>query len=187
MTLKFIPLALLFTIAPVLQAQDPRGFIRGTITDTTGAVIAGAKVRATANDTGVAAQAQTNEAGIYNIPYLIPGMYKLTVEQTGFKTFLRNNIEVRVSETVEVPIQLEVGALTETVEVRDVSPTLETTNASLGLVMDQRRISELPQRGANPLELTLLAPGVTNTTNLRLRKSMAPEATSDVSKRGGAV
>ena len=170
--------------AAALLAQDPRGFIRGTLSDTSGAVIPNARVRATANDTGVAAAAQTNEAGLYSIPYLIPGMYKLTVEHTGFKTYLRNNVGVRVSETTEVPIQLEVGQVAETVEVRDAPPQLETASASLGLVMDQRRISELPQRGGNPLELTLLAPGVTNTTNLRLRKSMAPEATSDFAVDG---
>jgi len=177
-------LTAVFLCAASLQAQDPRGFIRGTITDTSGAVIAGAQVRATANDTGVSAVATTNQAGLYSIPYLIPGFYKLTVEQTGFKTFVRNQVEVRVSETVEIPIQLELGSLSETVEVRDTTPQLETANASLGMVMDQRRISELPQRGANPLELTLLAPGVANTTNLRLRKSMAPEATSDFAADG---
>jgi len=167
-----------------LHAQDPRGFIRGTITDASGAVVPAARVRATANDTGVSATSQTNEAGLYNIPFLIPGMYKLSVEHTGFKTFLRNNVEVRVSETTEVPVQLELGQTAETVEVRDSPPPLETASASLGLVMDQRRISELPQRGGNPLELTLLAPGVANTTNLRLRKSMAPEATSDFAADG---
>ncbi|MCU0248135.1 MAG: TonB-dependent receptor, partial [Bryobacter sp.] len=144
----------------------------------------GVKVRAIANDTGVAAVAQTNDAGLYNLPYLIPGLYKLTVEQTGFKTYVRPNVEVRVSETTDLMIQLEVGEVAETVEVNDATPQLETASASLGLVMDQRRINDLPQRGGNPLELTLLAPGVANTTNLRLRKSMAPEATSDFAADG---
>ncbi|MBL8216463.1 MAG: TonB-dependent receptor [Bryobacterales bacterium] len=175
---------LLLCAVALATAQDPRGFIRGTLTDTSGAVIAGARVRATANDTGVVAVAQTNEAGLYSLPYLIPGLYKISVEQTGFKSYLRPNVEVRVSETTELPIQLEIGQLSETVEVRDAPPPLETASASLGLVMDQRRINDLPQRGGNPLELTLLAPGVANTTNLRLRKSMAPEATSDFAADG---
>lgn len=175
-------LALLAAV-PVFS-QDPRGFVRGTVSDSTGAVIPGATIRATNEETGVAASTQTNEAGLYNIPYLIPGFYVLTVEHTGFKSFRRGKVEVRVSETVEVPIQLEVGALSEVVEVRDTTPQLETANSSLGLVMDQRRITDLPQRGGNPLELTLLAPGVANTTNLRLRKSMSPEATSDISADG---
>lgn len=174
----------LFAALAVTLAQDPRGFIRGTVMDNSGAVIPGAKVKAISNETGVSAEATANESGLYNIPYLIPGFYRLTVEQSGFKTFLRDRIEVRVSETVEVPISLEVGSLTETVEVKDESPALETANASLGQVIDQRRITELPQRGANPLELALLTPGVANTTNLRLRKSMAPEATSDISADG---
>jgi hypothetical protein len=174
-----------FVLLPVsLLCQDPRGFVRGTVMDNSGAVIPGAKVRATNNETGVVALATANDAGLYSIPYLIPGFYRLTVEHQGFKSFVRDKIEVRVSETVEVPITLEVGAVTETVEVKAESPALETASASLGQIMDQRRISELPQRGANPLELTLLTPGVANTTNLRLRKSMAPEATSDISADG---
>ncbi|MBL8230868.1 MAG: TonB-dependent receptor [Bryobacterales bacterium] len=177
-------LSVLF-LAPVLVfGQDPRGFVRGTVMDNSGAVIPGAKVRATSNETGVVAIATTNEAGLYSIPYLIPGFYRLTVEHQGFKSYVRDKIEVRVSETVEVPISLEVGAVTETVEVKAESPALETASASLGQIMDQRRITELPQRGGNPLELTLLTPGVANTTNLRLRKSMAPEATSDISADG---
>jgi hypothetical protein len=181
------PLSFLLALAlsaGLATAQDPRGFLRGTVSDNSGAVVPGAKVRATSNETGVIASAVANEAGVYNIPYLIPGFYKLSAEQDGFKTFVRDKIEVRVSETIEVPIQLEVGSVTETVEVRDESPALETANASLGQVMDQRRITELPQRGGNPLELALLTPGVVNSTNLRLRKSMAPEATSDITADG---
>ncbi|MEZ5402678.1 MAG: carboxypeptidase regulatory-like domain-containing protein [Bryobacteraceae bacterium] len=184
MTRTPVFLAAVAALSSSLYAQDPRGFIRGTITDPSGAAIPGAHVRATAADTGVAASAETNESGLYNIPYLIPGFYTLSVEQTGFKTFVRQKVEVRVSETTEIPIVLEVGQLSERIEVTDTAPPLETASASLGLVMDQRRISELPQRGGNPLELTLLAPGVANTTNLRLRKSMAPEATSDFSADG---
>ena len=181
---RFHVAALALVAVVTLQAQDPRGFIRGTVSDASGAVVPAATVRAVSEETGVAASTQTNESGLYNIPYLIPGFYRLTVEQTGFKSYLRGKVEVRVSETVEVPIMLEVGSLSEVVEVRDTSPTLETANSSLGLVMDQRRVSELPQRGGNPLELALLAPGVANTTNLRLRKSMSPEATSDISTDG---
>ncbi|MBM3785260.1 MAG: carboxypeptidase regulatory-like domain-containing protein [Acidobacteria bacterium] len=177
-------LVLATVVALPLLAQDPRGFIKGTVADNSGGVIPGVKVRATANDTGVSAVAQANESGLFNIPYLIPGMYRVHVEHTGFKAFVRNNVEVRVSETTELTIPLEVGLVTEIVEVRDTTPQLETANASLGLVMDQRRINDLPQRGGNPLELTLLAPGVANTTNLRLRKSMAPEATSDFAADG---
>jgi len=180
--MKLLVIALL---ALALQAQDPRGFIRGTLSDASGALIPGAKVRATAKDTGVAATAITNESGLYSLPYLLSGFYKVTVEQNGFKAYSRSTVEVRVSETIELNIQLEVGSVSDSVVVNDSTPQLETASSSLGLVMDQRRILDLPQRGGNPLELTLLAPGVANTTNLRLRKSMAPEATSDFAADGG--
>jgi hypothetical protein len=82
-----------------LFAQDPRGFIRGTLTDTSGALIPSVKVRATANDTGVVATAITNESGQFSLPYLIPGFYTVAVEQTGFKSFSRPKVEVRVSSS----------------------------------------------------------------------------------------
>lgn len=171
-------LMLLVLTVMALCAQDPRGAIAGTVTDTTNAVIPGVTVRAVNLETGVSASAVSNAAGSYTIPFLPPGLYRVTAELAGFKRFVRDKIEVRVSETVPLNIQMEVGPVTETVEVTATTPLLDTVGASLGQVFDQRRILELPQRGANPMELTLLAPGVVNTTNLRLRKAMAPEATS---------
>ncbi len=165
-------------------AQDPRGAIAGTVTDPSDAVIPGVTVRATNKDTGVSASAVSNAAGGYHIPFLLPGPYRVTAELTGFKRFVRDNIEVRVGETVGLAIRLEVGAVSETVEVSETTPLLDTTGSSLGQVFDQRRIQELPQRGYNPMELTLLAPGVMNATNLRLRKAMAPEATSEIMADG---
>ncbi|MCL5743178.1 MAG: carboxypeptidase-like regulatory domain-containing protein, partial [Acidobacteria bacterium] len=167
-----------------LFAQDPRGSVTGTITDSLDAVIPGVRVRATNAETGVSASATSNQSGSFRIPYLLPGVYRITAELEGFKTFVRDKIEVRVSETVDLKIRMELGQVTETVEVTAESPVLDTATSSLGQVMDQRRILELPQRGANPMELTLLTPGVVNATNLRLRKAMAPEATSQIATDG---
>jgi len=175
---------ILFVVAASLLAQDPRGGITGTLTDPSGAAIPGVTVRATNTETGVAASAVSNSAGQYQIPFLSPGIYRVTAELTGFKRFSRDKIEVRVGEVVDLPIQMEVGQVTETVEVTATTPLLDTTTSSLGQVMDQRRIVELPQRGGNPMELTLLTPGVVNATNLRLRKAMAPEATSQIATDG---
>ncbi len=177
-------LLLVATFAAGALAQDPRGAITGTVTDVSRAFIPGVTVRATNVETGVVASAVSNAAGSYHIPFLLPGMYRVTAELTGFKRFSRDKVEVRVSESVELPIQMEVGAVTETVEVVATTPLLDTTGAALGQVIDQRRISELPQRGANPMELALLTPGVINGTNLRLRKAMAPEATSEIAAEG---
>jgi hypothetical protein len=164
--------------------QDPRGTITGTVIDATDAVIPGVTVRATNTETGVAAAAVSNAAGNYHIPFLLPGVYRVTAELTGFKRFARDRVEVRVGETVGLTIQMEIGEVTETVEVSETTPLLDTTGSSLGQVFDQRRVLDLPQRGYNPMELTLLAPGVMNATNLRLRKAMAPEATSEIMADG---
>ncbi len=184
MASKWLTATAVLLSASWAAAQDPRGAITGTVVDATNAVIPGVTVRATNAETGVSASAVSNTAGNYNIPFLLPGRYRVTAELTGFKRFVRDGVEVRVGETVALTIQMEVGAVTETVEVRATTPVLDTTAASLGQVFDQRRILELPQRGYNPMELTLLTPGVVNTTNMRLRKAMAPEATSQIMADG---
>jgi hypothetical protein len=177
----------LCVLAGALFAQDPRGGITGSVVDSSGAVIPGVRIRATNNETGVSVPATSSQAGTFTIPYLLPGFYRVNAELTGFKSFVRDKVEVRVSEMVDLTIPMVVGEVTETVEVSAESPMLETASSSLGQVMDQRRISELPQRGANPLELALLTPGVVNATNLRLRKAMAPEATSQIAADGAGT
>ena len=93
----------------------------------------------------------------------------MTAELTGFKRFVQNDVEVRVSETVEVNPEMQIGAVTESVETRANIAQLDTASPSLGQVIDQRRVQELPIFSGNASELTLLSPGVVNATNLRLR------------------
>ncbi len=178
---------LTFALGTGAFAQDPRGSITGTVRDSSDAAIPGVSVRAVNAETGVAASAATNAAGSYQIPFLQPGVYRITAEVTGFKRFVRDKIEVRVGETVDLPIQLEIGAVSETIEVTASTPLLDTTTSSLGQVIDQRRILDLPQRGGTPMELTLLTPGVVNSTDMRLRKAMSPEAVSQISTDGSGT
>ena len=161
---SFSTLVLVTAGAILSYAQDPRGAITGRITDPSGAVIANVEVRATNAETGVPAAAKTNEAGTYFMPFLPPGTYTITAEVTGFKRLVRENVQIRVGETVDLPLRLEVGAVTEAVEVHAETPLLETANASLGQVVDQRRVLELPMIAGNPLELALLAPGMVEGT-----------------------
>src|SRR5574340_217664 len=184
MTPRFIVFAGLLTAALGCYAQDPRGSILGRVEDESGAVAPGVSVRVRNSETGVAASATANQAGLFNVPFLIPGVYLVEAEATGFKKFRREGVDVRVGDAVEIVITMQVGAVTETIEVTAQTPLLETANSTLGQVIDQRRILELPQRGGNPMELALLAPGVTNGVNLRLRKASAPSATSSISTDG---
>ncbi|MEK7405262.1 MAG: TonB-dependent receptor [Acidobacteriota bacterium] len=167
-----------------LPAQDARGSVLGRVTDPSGAVVVGAGVRVTNVATGVSAAAKTNEAGNYVLPYLLPGAYTLQAELSGFKKFVRPGIHVRVNDTVEVDIQMQVGDLTESVEVTGEPPLLSTAEASLGQVVDERRIIELPGWGGGTFAFTLLAPGVANATDLRERSTGTPAAQSQFSADG---
>jgi hypothetical protein len=112
--------------------QDPRGKITGVLIDASQAAVPNAEIRATNVETGVAAVSKTNEAGNYTLPFLIPGTYRITAEAPGFKRFVREGVQVRVSETVALQIQMEVGTVAETLEVTAETPLLDLAGASLG-------------------------------------------------------
>lgn len=149
-------LLVLCVFSSVAMAQEARGTILGRVTDATGGVIPGAEIRAINVATQAAAVARTNDVGNYTIPFLLPGAYRVTVEGQGFKKFQRDNVELRVNDTLELNIELTVGNVTETVEVREETPLLETATASLGQVVDSRRVQELPIQAGNAFELVLL-------------------------------
>ncbi|MBI4874879.1 MAG: carboxypeptidase regulatory-like domain-containing protein [Acidobacteria bacterium] len=170
--------------AGCLCAQDARGTILGRVTDPSEAVIAGAEVRVTNSATGVTAVARTNQAGNYVLAYLLTGAYRLEAEIAGFKKFLRERIEVRIGDTLEIDIAMQIGNPTETVQVTAETPLLSTAEASLGQVVDERRLVELPSFGGGVYGLSLVAPGATNTTNLRQRYVGTPSAQSDFAVDG---
>ncbi len=177
-------LAAALAIPAFPQAQDARGTIVGRVTDPSGAVVPGAEVRATNAATGVAAATRTNEAGNYALPYLMPGFYSVTSEIAGFRKFERANVQVRVNDSVELNIQMVVGDITEAVQVTAETPLLSTAEASLGQVVDERRIAELPLFAGNAMDLVHLAPGTVNGTDMRLRKAPFNAAPSQFSTDG---
>ena len=176
--------AVLVVWAELACGQDPRGTILGRVTDSSNAVVPGVEVRVTNVATGVTASGVANEGGSYNIPFLLPGTYRIRAEIPGFKTYVRDGIQVRVSETVELNIQMEVGQISETVIATAETPLLDTAGSSLGQVVDERRVLELPLFAGNPMELTLLTPGVVNTTDMRLRKAAFNNAPSQIATDG---
>jgi hypothetical protein len=149
--------AFLLTLA---YGQDPRGTITGVVSDASLAAVSNVEVRATNSETGVTASAKSNTVGNYNLPFLLPGTYRISADVPGFKHFVRDGIQVRVSETVHVNLAMEIGLVTDTIEVTTETPLLDTAGASLGQVIDGRRASELPITAGNPLQLLLLAPGI---------------------------
>lgn len=143
-----------------LAGQDSRGQISGRVLDPTSAVVPGVVVKVTNSATNVITTATSNTDGVYLAPFLPPGTYRLEATATGFKSYVRPVIEVRVGDRLVVDLGLEVGATTESVNVTAEAPLLETGSASLSRVMDERRIEDMPIHGGNTFSLARLAPGI---------------------------
>ena len=143
-----------------MLAQDPRGKILGLVTDTSGAVIPGASVTAIHREMNTRTPTVTNQAGNYELPFLLPGTYQLVVEAKGFKRYTREPIGVRVGDSITLNVTLEVGAATESINITAEAPLLESSTASLGLVYDRNQLKSLPTGGGNAMYLIQLTPGV---------------------------
>ncbi|MBM3748084.1 MAG: carboxypeptidase regulatory-like domain-containing protein, partial [Acidobacteria bacterium] len=165
---------LLLCLAAVLGAQETRGTILGRVTDPSGAVIPNVTVRLTNPATNVTVSTATNADGNYEVPYLLPGTYRLTAEMAGFRTFVREGIELRIADRLSIPVAMQVGEVTEQVTVTAETPLLEATTASLGQVIDQRRVADLPIAHGNPFLLITLSPGVVHTQNPGLDRPFEP-------------
>ena len=134
------------------------GEIVGEVKDSTGAVVPGATVMATNLGTNASRTGTTNEAGLYAFPALVPGMYRVRVEMKGFKPVTRSDIELQVQQTARLDFTLEVGQLSEAIEVTGAAALMTTENATVGTVIENRRIVELPQNGRNFLQLVSRSP-----------------------------
>ena len=155
---KLLLLALLCSAAA--NAQQGRGTILGTVTDSSGAAIAGAKVSIVNVDTNNITNAETNNDGFYTSPAVNVGNYQVTAEHAGFKKAVRNGIVLQIDQQAEINIRLDVGAISESVEVTGSAPLVNTENGSIGQVVENRNVEELPLNGRNAFALILLAPDV---------------------------
>jgi hypothetical protein len=153
-------LTLITSITSIAFAQQGRGTIQGTVTDAGGASIAGAQVTITNTATNLVFTAVTGEEGFYIVPNLIVGGYSVTVAKDGFKKAVQRGIVLEVDQKAEINISLEPGAVNESVEVTAEAPLIDTATATVGKVIENRRVQELPVNGRNALALVLLAPSV---------------------------
>ncbi|HYM13161.1 MAG TPA: carboxypeptidase-like regulatory domain-containing protein [Bryobacterales bacterium] len=160
---RFVGLcSILFLLAAgVARAQVAAGEITGTVTDATGAVVGGAAVTLTNPATNTQRTVTTNTAGVYDLPALLPGAYNLKAEMKGFTTQVRNDIELQVAQVARIDFTLQVGNVTEVVEVAGGAPVLQTETTDIGTVVENRRIEDLPLNGRNYLQLASLIPGAT--------------------------
>jgi hypothetical protein len=160
--------------AGIALAQETRGTIVGRVTDASGAVIPGAQVLVTNKAMGTKIPVKTNEEGFYQATFLIPGDYRIEASADGFKRFVRDNVQVRVNDRLEIGIGLEIGGSEQSVTVTSEVPLLNTESPSLGTVVDSKRVSDLPLTYGNPFSLIGAAAGVSFTGDARLDRPFEP-------------
>ncbi len=153
-------LAAAFWLLPAVYAQSTTQTVQGLVTDSSGASIPGATITLTNLDTGIEQTVETNETGNYTFTLVPVGNYRLQCESSGFKTELASGIRVETGGQPRQNFAMEIGDVTETVEVIANNVSLVTENATVGGVIENRRIVELPLNGRNVQNLAVLMPGV---------------------------
>jgi hypothetical protein len=171
-----LALALLLTASAV--GQETRATLSGTITDPSGAAVAGAKLHLVNVDTGVDFTADSNMAGQYRFMFLNPGIYRLSAEMSGFRTFVREKIALSVGQAATVDVALQLGTQADTVTVGGEAPLIEAEKGDRGMLVDQRQLTELPMNSRNPILLVTLVPGVSQT---EIRYDLVPFSNSGLS------
>ncbi|MFN7925079.1 MAG: carboxypeptidase-like regulatory domain-containing protein [Bryobacteraceae bacterium] len=156
-TLAFI----LTSLAPVYAQVLPVGTVDGTVHDSTGGTLPGISVKLKNLGTAVVRDASTNEAGYYFFPLVNPGSYEVSVEKTGFKKGVQE-IDVRTGIRSTADFTLQLGQVTDSVQVTGEAPLLETSTASVSRNVTQRVVTDMPLLARNVLMLVNLAPGITN-------------------------
>jgi Carboxypeptidase regulatory-like domain len=163
------------------MAKPPAVF-RARVSDKTGSVVTGAKVTITAQSTGLSREAKTDDSGHYLVPVLPVADYTIRVESQGFQLAEQKDLRLQVDEHREVNFTLTPGAVTATVEVSATEVTVQTANPTLGQVITEQQVAQLPLNGRNFVQLATLTPGTTQETNPNSFFNAGPS--SEVSARG---
>lgn len=170
-------LTLTVLVAP-MAAQVGRGTIRGVVTDPSGAALVGATIAITNLDTNTTINTETNGQGFYTTPPVNVGPYQVTAETTGFKKEVRSGITLQVDQAAEINMQLQVGAASESVQVTAEAPLVNTEGPSMGQVIENEFVSDLPLDGGNALALVLLAADVHSNAGTDNQSGFADRGTS---------
>jgi len=156
----FLVLVLVFCMAGVAFGQSNAGTIQGTVTDTSGAVIQGASVTITDQATGRAVTLTTNGDGLFSLPTLNPGSYKVLVDQPNFQRMVKDVI-LQIAQVINLQFALQPGATSQTIEVTAATPVVDTATSEIGAIVTGRQITDLPLNGRNFIDLATVVPGVT--------------------------
>src|SRR3954447_14930414 len=162
--------ATLLFLAATCTGQEFRATISGRVTDAQSSAVPSVKILVVQIGTGAKFEAVSDHEGLYTIPFLPPAAYRLTAEAAGFKRYLRDNLAVGANERLGINIQMEVGVVSETINVESEAAVLQTTTASTGQVISSAQIENMPVSGRTPLALAQLAFGVVPNTDPRFTR-----------------
>src|SRR5580700_9432570 len=152
------------TLASPLLAQSPNGVINGLVVDPSNGVIVAAEIVAVNDVTGVQYTTKTNSEGIFVLPNLPPGPYRVQVSKIGFKTIIKPDIVLNVQDALSLNFTLPVGAAYEVLTVEGGAPLVNTESAAVSTVVDQTYVQNMPLNGRSFQDLILLTPGVATQT-----------------------
>lgn len=169
--------------ASVMLAQTTEGTVSGAVTDPSGAYVVGAAITALNVGTGVSTATITNSSGVYVFASLPPGKYQITTEHSGFRRSIIQDIELAVGSKITVNVEFELGQTSETVQVKAAATEVNVSSATIGSVMESRRILDLPLVGRSAYDLMATQPGVvingTNGVNINGSQTGAINYTTD--------
>jgi hypothetical protein len=149
------------TISSLGLAQAPTAQVTGAVTDPSGAGIPNVKIIVTNVDTNVVRESVSNSEGYYTVPFLPPGNYRIQVRKDGFRSVTRSRLVLAIDQNARIDLTLELGSVSDSVEVVAATPAVERETAAMGTVIDNRRVVDMPLNSRNPYRLTFLLSGVT--------------------------
>src|SRR6516225_2278996 len=155
---RSVPLVLLLLTTCLTLLAGPTATLTGRVTDTTGGVIAGVKVEATNVETNVTYPGETNVEGLYNIPNLPPGMYRVIVQKFAFRTVNKLDVELHAQDVIALNFSMEIGSVTESVTVESGAPLIQAGPQRGGTFLS-REVRDLPLVAMNPISLARTLPG----------------------------
>ncbi len=164
LTLGWRGVFLALALSPAVLAQTSKALISGIVTDGSGAAISGAKITVTDMSRNLDYKAESNASGLYRVVELTPGLYRVTAESAGFRTYVLESLPLSTQQNASLNISLEVGAVTERVQVTATGPLLEASSATLSSVVENKKIIDLPLNNRNVYSLLRLVPGITPST-----------------------
>src|ERR1700758_3295266 len=176
-------IALFGFIQPLVFAQLTTGGIVGTVSDPSGSRIQGVTVTAAQVETSTPTTTTTDSSGNYTFTNLKIGKYSLTFQKEGFQRTVQTNVDLGIAQIIRFDIALKIGSVSQTIEVTDAPPLLQTETSSLGTIETEKRIEDLPLNGRNFFKLTYLAPG----TNEGATGTSAGVGSTDNNRPGTAL